>query len=144
MLRAQERQLDTSRPSGHGAPAVVVVCHAWVDDQIGGAFKVASEIAGRLAAAGHRVCYVCGTPQAVRENPCMIRGVELWRYEYPRRPSPHPANLIGHVRETCRLTQSIARTGPIVCLNGHSPLQFLGGALAVGKSCPRRVYSVHS
>lgn len=124
--------------------AVVVVSHAWIDDQVGGAYRVASEFAEHLAASGCRVCYVCGTSKWVFDNPTLVRGVELWRYQYPRHSSPHPLNLIGHLRGAYRVTRSIAKSMTIMGLNGHSPLQFLGASLAIGRAQIKQVYSVHS
>lgn len=130
--------------NAHFPTTTVIACHAWIEDQLGGAFKVASELAEHLAACGHRVCYVSSTSQAVFQNPTLSRGVELWRYRQPVARSPHPGNLWNHVRETFRVTRSIAKTSHIVCFNGHTPLQFLGGSLAAGANCPRHIYSVHS
>lgn len=123
---------------------ILVACHTWFHEHIGGSSKIATDLAEHLAATGYRVCYVCGTREHAFANPTMNRGVELWRYRCPARPSPHPANLLGHVRGTYRLTRQILRAGPITCVNGHTPLQFLGSLLAARGRCERLVYSVHS
>jgi glycosyltransferase involved in cell wall biosynthesis len=129
---------QVSRPA-----AIVIVSHAWSHEQVGGAFKIATELAQDLAAKGHRVCYVCGARMPVPMNPTIADGVELWKYPYPQQPSPHPGNLWGHVLGAYRLTRTILRGSPAACVNGHSPLQFLGASLAAGARC-RQVYSVHS
>ena len=96
-----------------------------------------------LARQGHRVCYVCGTNESAPVNPTTIQGVELWRYHAPAAGASHARSLIRHVQGAYRLTVEILRRSPVVCLNGHSPLQFLGASLAIGKNA-RQVYSVHS
>ena len=132
------------RTASDSRPPLLLACHAWFHEQIGGAFKLATESAEYFAGKGHRVFYVCGTQERAPQNPTVDRGVELWRYPHPERPSPHPANLWGHVYGAYRLTQQILRKTCPACLNGHSPLQFLGAALAAGKKCTRQVYTVHS
>jgi glycosyltransferase involved in cell wall biosynthesis len=121
---------------------IVIACHAWAGEMLGGSFKVASEFAEQLARRGHRVCYVCGTEERAPRNPTVDRGVELWRYPYPHAKSPHPANLLGHVRGTYRMVREVLRTGPAACINGQTPLQFLGASLAARSA--RLVYTVHS
>lgn len=123
---------------------MLIACHAWFRDQIGGSQKIATDLAEYLAAQGRRVCYVCGAPGPRPENPTIERGVEVWRYPLPKARSPHPANLLGHVLGTYRLARRILRTGRVACVNGHTPLQFLGASLAAGRRCACRVYSVHS
>jgi glycosyltransferase involved in cell wall biosynthesis len=110
---------------------------------IGGSFKVATEFAEALAANGRRVSYVCGTRDPNPPNPTWERGVELWRYPYPRRSALHVLNLLSHVWQTRRLIRNLIRTGPVAFINGHTPLQFRGAALAAGKQA-KLVYSVHS
>jgi glycosyltransferase involved in cell wall biosynthesis len=136
--------LEVLNPNNIASPVLLIACHAWFHEQIGGAFKIATELAEYLARQGHHVCYVCGTRERAPVNPTIDGGVELWRYPYPEQPSPHPANLLGHVRGAYRLTREILRRSPVVCLNGHSPLQFLGASLAAAGRCRRQVYSVHS
>ena len=134
----QPREQVTERPT------VVIACHAWFHEQIGGSFKIATDLAEYLAAHGHRVCYVCGTSERVPKNPTIDRGVELWRYPYPRARSPHPANLVAHVRKTYSIVRKLHKRCRIQCVNGHTPLQFIGASAAVGRSSVRQVYSVHS
>lgn len=127
-----------------GNQRLLIASHAWHHEQFGGAFKIATELAEYLAGGGHRVFYVCGTDEPAPLNPTVVKGVELWRYTYPKKNSPHPANLWGHVRGAYRLTREILRRSPVDCVNGHSPLQFLGASLAAGRQSGRQVYSVHS
>jgi glycosyltransferase involved in cell wall biosynthesis len=131
------------RRAARAPSAVIVAAHAWCHEQMSGAFKIATELAEYLAARGHRVFYVCGTQERAPVNPSVVNGVELWRYPYPRARSPHPANLLAHVMGARRLTREVLRRSPVACINGHSPLQFLGASLAASRNC-RRVYSVHS
>ena len=133
---------DAARPDE--LPPVVIACHAWFHEQIGGSFKIATDLAEYLAARGHRVCYVCGTSERAPKNPTVDRGVELWRYPIPRSRSPNPANLVAHVRRTYCIVRKLHKHARIQCLNGHTPLQFIGASLAVGRRSVRQVYSVHS
>jgi glycosyltransferase involved in cell wall biosynthesis len=135
--------IDKSSTDRAESAAIVIACHAHAAEQIGGAFKLATELAEYLARQGHRVCYVCGTNESAPVNPTKIRGVELWRYHAPAAGASRARNLIRHVQGAYRLTVEILRRSPVVCLNGHSPLQFLGSSLAIGKNA-RQVYSVHS
>ncbi len=87
---------------------------------------------------------MCAVPnESAPVNPTTIQGVELWRYHAPAAGASHARSLIRHVQGAYRLTVEILRRSPVVCLNGHSPLQFLGASLAIGKNA-RQVYSVHS
>jgi len=124
--------------------SILITAHAWYHEQIGGSLKIATELAEHLAARGHPVFYVCGTRDHSPDNPTIERGVELWRYPLPRAASPHPANVLAHVRATYRLTREILRRRPVSCISGHTPLQFLGASMAAGGRCPHQVYSVHS
>ncbi len=135
------RDVGRDRPSAH---SFLIAAHASANEQFGGAFKVATELAEFLAGRAHRVFYVCGTEERAPVNPQGVNGVELWRYPFPRARSPHPANLLGHVLGAYRLTRQILRQSPPICLNGHGPLQFLGASLAAGKDRVRQVYTVHS
>ncbi len=47
----------------------LVVDHAWYGDVIGGSFRLASEFAEDLAAAGHWVDYVCCAPDDRPDGP---------------------------------------------------------------------------
>lgn len=146
------RDLQISRNVGtatlardsQGRSCLLVACHAWFYEEIGGSFKIATELSEHLASEGHRVFYVCGTKESVKPNPTVEGGVELWRYPFPKAHSPHPANVLAHVMGAYRLTRQILRRWPISCLNGHTPLQFLGASLAMCRRDARQVYSVHS
>ena len=132
-------------PAGaEGGSAVLITCHAWYHEQIGGSFKIATELAEHLAGRGHRVFYVCGSRERAPVKATIERGVELWRYPLPPAGLPHPAALLYHVRATFRLTREILRRRPVGCINGHTPLQFLGASLAARRTGARLVYSVHS
>ncbi|GAG27016.1 unnamed protein product, partial [marine sediment metagenome] len=97
----------TMRSENLPKAVVLITAHAWVHENIGGSFKVATELAQYLASQGHRVFYVCGTREAEPVNPTRAGGVELWRYPFPKSRSPHPANVLGHVLGTRRLTRQI-------------------------------------
>lgn len=124
-------------------PLFIIASHAWYDDTLGGAFRVASEFAEGLAARGERVAFVCGARDVQSTIPRVERGVTVWRYAYPRAKSPSPANLWGHIARTYRLVKRIARDETDVIVNGHSPLQSFGAMRALG--CRARfAYTVHS
>lgn len=131
-------QLNRSRAG------VILACHAWYHDQVGGSFKIATELAEYLARSGRRVYYVCGTDDRRPVTPTMEKGVEVWRYPYPQAKSPHPSNVMGHVWATRRLTRLILRREPDASINGHTPLQFLGAVLAARAGRNWHVASVHS
>ena len=122
----------------------MIACHAWFHEHIGGSFKIATELAEYMVSQGHRVFYVCGTGEPAPSNPTVENGVELWRYSFPKALSPHPANVLGHVMGTYRLTRQILRQWPVSCVNGHTPLQFFGASLAARGRCRHRIYTVHS
>ncbi len=143
--KTTELQRSPARLVANGqSKAVLVACHTWFHELIGGSSKVATELAEHLAAEGHRVCYVCGTHEPEPVAPSVIDGVELWRYPFPRARSPHPANVWGHIARTYRLTRRILRQSRVACVSGHTPLQFLGASLAARGRCDRQVYNVHS
>jgi glycosyltransferase involved in cell wall biosynthesis len=125
-------------------PGVLIACHANFEDQIGGSFKLATEFAETLAKRGYKVYYVSGTSEENPQNPIVRRGVEVYRYPYPKAQSPNPLNFLAHVRGTHRLAKQILRKSRIAVLNGHTPLQFLGASLALGHHECSQVYSVHS
>jgi glycosyltransferase involved in cell wall biosynthesis len=133
-----------SEESNRSRAGVIFACHAWYHDQVGGSFKIATELAEYLVRSGRRVYYVCGTDDRRPVNPTMEKGVEIWRYPYPQAKSPHPSNVMGHVWATRRLTRLILRREPDASINGHTPLQFLGAVLAARGGRNWRVASVHS
>lgn len=133
-----------ARPGKETAPTILIACQAWHQEHFGGAFKLAAELAGFLAEQGHEVHFLCGTDEPITSNPVEHAGVKLWRYPNPRRPSPSPFNLLGHLYGSWRVAGKIAEAARIDCINGHSPLQFLGATSALAESRIRKVYSVHS
>ncbi len=124
--------------------SILIVCHAWHEENFGGAFKLAAEFAQYLGHCGYDLHFLCGTYQKNYSNPTRINGIQLWRYQFPKAPSPSPANLWGHLYGTWLLTQKIAGKADIGYLNGHSPLQFLAACYALKHKDCRKVYSVHS
>lgn len=124
--------------------SILIVCHAWHEENFGGAFKLAAEFAQYLANRGYDLHFLCGTDQKNYSNPTMINGIQLWRYQFPKAPSPSPANLWGHLYSTWLLTRKIVNQADIGYLNGHSPLQFLASCYALKHKDCSKVYSVHS
>ncbi|MCP4110854.1 MAG: glycosyltransferase family 4 protein [Desulfobacteraceae bacterium] len=124
--------------------SILIASHAWHEENFGGAFKLAGEFARYLADCGYDVNFLCGTDQAHYSNPTKKYGMKIWRYKFPKAPSPSPANLLGHIYGTWSLTRRISREADIRCLNGHSPLQFLAASHALRHNDCQKVYSVHS
>ncbi len=128
--------------------AFLVACHAWYGDVIGGSFRLASEFAEDLAARGHRVHYVCcaradaSTPEPPAAE--TVRGVVVHRYAPPPPRTSRLGRFRWHVRESTRLTRVITTEAPVDAVSGHSPLQFLGVARAVGDTAAFKSYVVHS
>ncbi|MFV0444367.1 MAG: glycosyltransferase family 4 protein [Planctomycetaceae bacterium] len=125
---------------------ILIACHAWYGDVIGGSFRLASEFAEDLAASGHAVDYLCCMPPGdgrylQREE---HRGVLVHRYPPPPPTTSRWGRMRWHVRESARLVREIANEHTVDALSGHSPLQFLGAASGSLKSGAFRSYVVHS
>ena len=142
-MQGNKRNLALCRPSD-GAVAVLIACHEWYREEIGGSQKIATELAEYLSARGHRVFYVCGTRQRCSAGPAMARGVELWRYRIPSSRLPRAWRLLRQILGSYRAARNALRQAAVTCVNGHTPLQFLGASLAARRACTRHVYSVHS
>lgn len=122
---------------------VLVTAHAWYGDMIGGSFRLASEFAEYLAGVGYEVVYVCCDVAPERGLPAteVVHGVEVRRYRQPVRGGGRP---VLHVSRAARVVREVLAERRIVALSGHSPLQFLGAALALRGSGTFRNYTVHS
>ncbi len=129
------------RPSG----TIVVMAHAWYGDMIGGSFRLASEFAEYLAAAGYGVVYVCCDVRAERGQPLrqFVNGVDVRRYPEPGAHLRLGRSLAQVVRSR-RVVRHVMRERRVIALSGHSPLQFLGAALAMRGAAAFRNYTVHS
>lgn len=133
---------------------VVVACHSWYDDLVGGAFRLASEFAIHLAEQGHEVFYVCSQPTDDSDLPEResCDGVSVLRYPLPKRRSAGITRMLTHLRETRSLVHSLHNQSPVDAISGHSPLQGLGAAQAVRRwristkkrQVPFVNYTVHS
>lgn len=123
---------------------IVVTCHAWYDDLIGGSFRLASEFAEHLADRGHHVSYVCCATSPELPSTEHVRGVDLHRYPAPAEGMSRIARLRYHVLETRRLVAAIHDTSPIHAVSSHSPLQGLGAAQALRRTNSYINYTVHS
>ena len=124
---------------------ILVACHAWYGDVIGGSFRLASEFAQHLTKQGHRVSYFCCAPQ--QENPQLceyevIDGVNLFRYAPAQKRLSGLGRLRFHLAATGRLVRKIHEQHPVNVISGHSPLQALGAAQAI--HCEFVNYTVHS
>lgn len=119
-----------------------IISHAWNDDLIGGAFKVATDFARFLAGKGHEVHYLCGSDQG-SQHAEKIDGVSVWRYRYP--DSGGARGLLGHIGRMGELFRNVAQQHSFDAVSGHSPLQYYAVARQ-RRVCAaaRYVYSVHS
>ena len=123
---------------------VVVACHAWYGDVVGGSFRLASELAEHLASRGHLVSYVCCSANSSSDVASLksINGVQVHRY----RPSSKRLTGIGrlkfHITATRKAVQEIHTRNRVNVISGHSPLQALGAFQAI--DCDSRNYTVHS
>ncbi|GAB5442261.1 MAG: glycosyltransferase family 4 protein [Fuerstiella sp.] len=123
---------------------IVVACHAWYDDLIGGSFRLASEFAVWLAEQGHDVSYVCCQVDPNRELTSFEKKVHVLRYPAPSVTSGRLVRMRHHVQETKRLVSAVARQGPIDAVSSHSPLQGLGAGKAVRRKSAVVNFTVHS
>lgn len=133
------------RSSMSAPDSILVIAHAWYGDVIGGAFRLASEFAEDLAAAGYDVHYVCCAPAVRAEYPERerIRGVTVHRYPPPRTSAGPLRRLFYHMDQTGNVVRGISNSRRVVAVSGHSPLQFLG-ALGQVRSDAFLNYTVHS
>lgn len=125
-------------------PHVVVVCHAWYTDLIGGSFRLASEFAVHLAARGCAVSYVCCSPDDRVMLETVEAGVRICRYPPPHHAWGRMRKLWHHISQTQKIVQRIHQTHPLTAVSSHSPLQGLGAARAVRHSPVTINYTVHS
>lgn len=123
---------------------ILITGGAWYHEAVGGAYKIATELAEYLAGQGHRVFYLAGSKESKPANPTVYKGVEVWRYSLPRAQSPSLSNLLVHIFQSRKLARQISRSCPIAYLNGHDPLQFLGAFWALKRKGIKTSFSVHS
>lgn len=125
---------------------VVVACHAWYGDTIGGSFRLASEFAEHLAEQGHRVSYLCCAKEAGYDGPLRenVRGVDVVRYRPSKKPLGGLARLRFHLGESRKLATMLNNECPVQFVSGHSPLQALGTMQALGRGAAKYNYTVHS
>ncbi len=125
---------------------ILVACHAWYGDTIGGSFRLASEFAEYLAQQGHKVTYVCcdatkGSSLPVEE---VINGVCIHRYPMFSNRKTGLGRLIYHVSQTRKLVSQLNAKTPVTHLSSHSPLQGLGATYALTDPKVFKNYTVHS
>ena len=127
-------------------PHILVACHAWYGDEIGGSFRLASEFAEYLATQGYRVSYVCcgTTTNQIESAEEVVNGVRVFRYRPCDRSLSGFGRLRFHLRETQRLVRSIHSTQPVDIVSGHSPLQALAAMRALQRYPHFSNYTVHS
>ena len=133
------------------SPHIIVACHAWYQDMIGGAFRLASEFAEHLAYRGYRVSYVCCQPEGktdglngASELHTVENGVEVHRYVPPPTSMNRLLKLRYHVQQTKQLCSRLHQNNAVTALSSHSPLQGLGAALALKNTSAFCNYTVHS
>jgi glycosyltransferase involved in cell wall biosynthesis len=125
---------------------VVVACHAWYGDTIGGSFRLASEFAEHLAEQGHQVSYLCCAKDSGYDGPLreMVRGVDVVRYRPSAKTMGRLSRLRFHLRESRKLATMLQKERPVQFLSGHSPLQALGAIQALKRGTVHSNYTVHS
>jgi len=125
---------------------IIVACHAWYGDNMGGSFRLASDFAEYLATLGCRVSYVCCAQTADQEVPLSeaVRGVNVYRYRPSGSRLSGLGRLLYHVNQTKALVKQVANDYPVTALSGHSPLQSLGAANALHGKRAFINYTVHS
>lgn len=125
---------------------ILVPCHAWYGDVIGGAFRLATEFALHLAQEGYRVSYVCCADKPIPADNQMedIGGVRVHRYQPPEARLSRLQRLRYHVGQTAGLCRQIHQALPVAAVSSHSPLQGLGAAQALRKENTFINYTVHS
>lgn len=125
-------------------PHILVACHAWYGDMIGGAFRLATEFAQHLAAADYQVSYVCCSNDGSPRSEDSQDGVNIFRYPAPPKGMNGFGKLRYHVRQTQQLCRRIHGSAPVTAVSSHSPLQGLGAAQAISQSGAFINYTVHS
>ncbi|MEZ6131842.1 MAG: glycosyltransferase family 4 protein [Planctomycetaceae bacterium] len=127
----------------HGSPHVLIACHAWYDDVIGGSFRLASEFAQHLAQRGLQVTYLCCSTEAASPARQRCHGVQVCRYPPPTF-NGRLRRLRYHVHEARKLAQKIHASSAVHYVSSHSPLQGLGAARALAPHGAFLNYTVHS
>ena len=132
--------------SVESSPHILVACHAWYGDVLGGSFRLASEFAEHLAASGYRVTYACCAKSSDWDGPLdeIINGVRVVRYKPATSAGGRFGRLKYHLREIGKLVQRINAEARVTHLSGHSPLQALGAAKALRRTVDYFNYTVHS
>ncbi len=117
--------------SGTERTAWIIPSGAWVRDEIGGAFRVASDLAVQLAARGYGVHYVAPSARVKKLESASESGVTVWRY--PRPPlsgGEHRwQNFTDHINGSLAAVNAAIAQVPKdsrLVLNGHSLLQVRG------------------
>lgn len=123
---------------------ILIAAGAWYHETVGGAYKIATELAEHLVDQGHRVFYLAGSRELKPTNPTIYKGVEVWRYSLPHAKSPSLSNLFVHIFQSRKLARQINSSCSIAYLNGHDPLQFLGAFQALKRKGIKTSFSVHS
>lgn len=131
-----------------GQKTIIIVCHAWFYEQIGGSFKIATEQAIEFVKQGYRVCYVCSTrleeANANQRHRYIEQGVEICAYEAPKSKSPSVSNIYAHIKRTRTIVQEICSSSDVLAIIGHSPLQFCGAYKPAIRNKIHSAYAVHS
>ncbi len=129
-----------------GKSHVLLACHAWYGDVIGGSFRLASEFAQHIAAEGYQVTYVCCAALDKWEGQLdeLVSGVRVLRYLPSAKKQGGMKRLWYHLRQTEQLVTTLHRHTPVDVISGHSPLQALGAARAVRRENIFFNYTVHS
>lgn len=125
-------------------PAVVIAANAWFGEVFGGSFRVATELAKDFAARGHRVAYICSSPECRSDDRVEKDGVTLYRYPEFGRGGLKAGALIGHIQRSRSAMKRILNDFEPAALHGVTPLQFAGALLGCRGRTLRCSYCVAS
>jgi len=142
--------LITKYPAESRKPFIIITSNAWYFDEIGGAYKIATDFAIFCAQKGHDVHYICASERIRGIESAMEKGIKVWRYSKPMgiKKGGGVANLLTHLTQSRKIMVKIQQSikhGNEIILNGHSALQYLGAIHGLQNSVNcRKVLSVHS
>lgn len=124
--------------------------NSWNYDNVGGAYKIATDFAIFCAEKGWDVHFICAHELGKGEKPGIECGVKVWRYSKPKKSGKGTSleNFYGHLRGSGKIFRKISATvghDRTFILNGHTALQYLGILNAANNhSVSSKAISVHS
>ncbi len=125
---------------------LVIAADAWAADEVGGAFKIASDFAVFCAKNGREVHYLCCDTKRTGEKTARHEGVTVWRYPRPASSGTTGiANFLSHMKGAGAALRDLCEAvNREFVLNGHGHLPYFAGLHRRDIRITRRVMSVHS